>query len=417
VIRSRVVLVESNTSGTGALFVRTATDLGFEPVLLTADASRYDFAEHPPRVLTIDTSSVAEVVLACAGLVSDGGPVAGVLTSSEYYTQIAAAAARYLGLPANSPEAVRVTRNKGEQRRALADAGVPQPEFGEAASLSEAVARAERIGFPVVVKPVTGSGSSGVRLCTTGGEVEEHARRLLAVTANERGQRVPRRVLVERAVAGPEYSVEVFGGVAVGVTRKHLGPRPWFVEVGHDFPAPLAPGVRERVADQALAAARHLGLRVGPAHVEVRDSGAGPLVIEVNPRLAGGWIPRLVQWATGVDLVVATVRAAVGEKPDLRPTRADSAAVRFVLPAHDGVLAEITGVEDARRAPHVVETRLYRQPGAQLRRTDDFRDRIGHVLTHATTTPTAARAADHAVGLITPVLQDEEARHGPRYGH
>ncbi|WP_067461295.1 ATP-grasp domain-containing protein [Actinomadura macra] len=401
--RPALVLVESNTTGTGRLFPVAARELGLRPVLLSADPGRYGFGGEV-EVVRAATSSTAAVVTACRRL----APVAGVVSSSEYYIGTAAEAAAELGLPGNPAAAVRAARDKGEQRRTLAAGGVSVPRFTVASTPAAAVKAAIELGGPVVVKPVAGSGSAGVLLCADADEVAGHATTLLAMTGNERGLPMPGRILVERFVSGPEYSVEVFDGRAVGVVRKHLGPAPTFVETGHDFPAELEPRTRRRVVATALTAVWLLGLRLGPAHVEVRVERGEPVLIEVNPRLAGGWIPRLLREALGIDLVRETVRVFSGGQAILAPTACGAAAIRFVLVPGGGILADLSGLDAAREVDGILDVRAYREPGAELVRHGDFRDRLGHVLAAAPTLSRAADAAARSVRLIRPVLRAAE---------
>jgi len=394
-----LVLVESNTSGSGRVFPVAARALGLRPVMLAADARRYPFVGEL-EVVEVDTGSVPAVVAACRRL----APVAGVVSSSEYFIRTAALAAAALHLPGPDPEAVGSARDKGEQRRVLAAGGVRQPEFAVATTVEQALAAAEAIGCPVVVKPVAGSGSVGVRLSRDLEGVAAHAGKLLAAGLDERGRGVPHRILVEAFADGPEYSVEVFGGLALGVTGKHLGPLPCFVEVGHDFPAQVEDLVRTSVTEAAETAVRLLGLTFGPAHVELRVTAEGPTLIEVNPRLAGGWIPRLVETATGIDLICETIRVFTGRRVCLAPTRSRAAALRFVLAPGSGTLDGLPGLEEARRAEGIVEAIAYRDLGAEVAVHGDFRDRIGHVLAAAPTVAAAAATADHLVQAVHPVL-------------
>ncbi|MEO3814907.1 ATP-grasp domain-containing protein [Sphaerisporangium sp. B11E5] len=406
-----LALVESNTSGTGRLFVRRARDLGLRPVLLTEDPSRYRFGGDEPEILRAPTGDVAEVAAACRGLAGTAGPLAGVGTSSDYYVEVAAAVAARLGLPGGDAAAIEATRDKERQRNRLRDGGVPVPRFAAVSTADEAAAAVAGIGTPVVVKPVTGSGSRGVRLCVSAEEAVRYADKLLGVTADERGRPVPRRVLVERYVPGEEYSVEVFGELAVGVTRKHLGSPPTFVEVGHDHPADLAREDEEALCAAALAAVSRLGLSFGPAHAELRLGADGPVIIEVNPRLAGGWIPRLVHEATGVDLVMETVRAFAGRPPRRSPRPpavARASSIRFLLPDREGDLVAVHGTDRAAAVPGVVETEIYKEPGSVVRLEGDFRDRIGHVITRTGTASSAAAAAEEALARLAP-----EIRTGP----
>ncbi|MFJ7905262.1 ATP-grasp domain-containing protein [Streptomyces sp. NPDC096198] len=397
-----LVLVESNTTGTGRLFPEAARTLGLHPVLLAADPARYAWSGAVEAVRT-DTDSTEAVVDACRALAATRR-LAGITTSSDYFVGTAAAAAAALGLPGHAPDAVAAVRDKGAQRRVLAEAGVRVPRFTVTGSVHETLEAAGSLGYPVVVKPVTGSGSLGVRLCTDPDETARHAATVLAREHNERGVPVPRRLTVEEFVTGDEYSAEVQSGAVVGVTRKHLGELPLFVETGHDFPAPLAPEAREAVTAAAEAAVRALGLTLGPAHVELRLGPDGPVLIEVNPRLAGGWIPRLVQEATGVDLILETVKAYAGRPSAPGATPRGGAAIRFVTAPGDGVLSHVDGVAEARTAPGVIDVEIYREPGDRVALAGDFRDRIGHVLARGDSPAAAAAAAAEGLHRIRPAL-------------
>ncbi|MFF2014192.1 ATP-grasp domain-containing protein [Streptomyces sp. NPDC058195] len=404
-----LLLVESNTTGTGRLFARRAAELGVVPVLLCADPGRYPYAaEDGLRTVVTDTSDETALLDAVRAL-EDGAVVAGVLTSSEYYVPAAAALAYRLGLPGPSAAAVRACRDKAGQRRALAAAGIGAPGFAAVTEAADAVTAARSIGLPVVVKPVQGSGSLGVRHCTDLADVAEHAATLLSTTVNERGIAAPGRVLVEEYLTGPEFSVEVFGTEAVVTVAKHVGALPSFVETGHDVPAAL-PGEQEiALRETAVRAVRALGLGWGAAHVELRLTGPRTAaVIEVNPRLAGGMIPELVRRACGIDLVRAQVLAALGIAPELERSGYARASIRFLTAGQDGILAPAAQLAEAvgraRTVPGTVEAVLYRTPGEPVGPAEDFRGRIGHAIAVADRSVRAAEAADRAVGLLGEAL-------------
>lgn len=377
---ARFVFIESNTTGTGRLFARAAAQHGFEPLLFTRDASRYDYlSEDRIETLEIDTQNEEDLLQACRDLASGPG-LAGVASSSEYFIATAAAIATRLGLPAPHPAAVRTCRDKQQQRRCLQASGCAVAAFRAATSVKTAVAAAETIGFPVVIKPVSGSGSVGVKLCENVAEVATHAAALLLKRSNERGLAMPRRILVESVAEGEEFSVETFSRTVVGVTRKYLSEPPDFVEVGHDYPAAIPLSAEEQIGACALSALDALGLGWGPAHTELRLSQQGPVIIEVNPRLAGGYIPKLVFLASGIDLISETIKLAAGQKPKLEQRWNRHACIRFIVPPAPGVLVQTDGLAEARSVPGVVEAEIYRRPGSELAHQGDFRARIGHVI-------------------------------------
>ncbi|MFE3661201.1 ATP-grasp domain-containing protein [Streptomyces sp. NPDC059165] len=402
-----LLLVESNTTGTGRQFARYARDLGIEPVLVTADPARYPYVtEDLLQTVVTDTSSEA-AVLATARELAGQAPIAGVTSSSEYYVATAATTAHHLGLPGPDADAVRACRDKSRQRRLLAAAGVPVPHSVLARDVEGAVLTAADLGHPVVLKPLQGSGSLGVRLCADAAETADHAGELTSAVVNERGTPVPPGILVEQYVRGTEYSVEVFGDTAVVVVRKYLGPLPDFVELGHDLPAALTSVDETRLKDCAVQAVRALGLGWGAAHVELRMDGDQIRVIEVNPRLAGGMIPELANRALGIDLVGAQVLAALGRRPTLTAGPARGAAIRFLTAEAPGVLADgiatTAALSAARRVPGVVDAVLYREPGEQVVPAKDFRGRLGHVIAVTDHTP-AGLAADEGRQALASVI-------------
>ena len=396
--RPVLAMVESNTTGTGRTFAAAARARGLRPVLMSSRPERYPWvAEDDVDVVWADTTDAASVA-DVAGRNADGSRLAGLVTSSEYFMAVTARAATRLGLPGADPGAVERCRDKRRQRAVLAGSGVAVPAHFPAATPEEAISAAGAIGFPVVVKPADGTGSRGVRLCCEPAEVRHHTARLLARRRDERGQPTIPAVLVEEYVPAPEVSVETFGTTVIGVTAKHLGHLPSFVECGHDFPAD--PSGTDDPGALAVAALELLGLGFGPAHTEIRLGGREPVVIEVNPRLAGGRIPTLIRLATGIDLVGATVDAVIGEARPLPEPGPGHASVRFLVPPLAGRVRRTDGVAAAAAVPGVVDVAITTRPGERVGGTGSFLDRVGHVIAAAPTASAARSAAERALSLL-----------------
>lgn len=401
-----LAFVESNTTGTGREFCAAARARGLRPVLLTGDPGRYVYVEQDGiDTRRLDTGDLAAVVDHCAGLAQHGG-LAGIASSSEYFVATAARAACKLGLPAADGDAIARCRDKETQVLALAAAGVPVPASTAVSAVADAVRAAGGIGHPVVLKPVRGSGSVGVRLCRDREETRWWAAELLSRSTDERGNPVPARILVQAAVEGPEFSVETFDDAVVTVVAKHIGPRPYFVETGHEVPAPVPRATAASLGDTALRALAALGLGWGAAHTELRLSPDGPVVIEVNPRLAGGMIPVAVRAALGVDLIDAVIARAAGQRR--RPARPGQrhAAVRFLHNEREGRVTGVEGIAAARTAPGVVAVAVGTAPGRTVRVTHSFQDRLGCVVATGTDGEQAGHRAAAAARLISIELEE-----------
>jgi biotin carboxylase len=402
--------LESNTTGTGREFCAAARTRGMRPVLLTRDPGRYPYAaEDGIDIRVLDSGDPDAVLACCTRLAAGQAGLAGIASSSEYFVAAAARTAAALGLPAADGDAVARCRDKERQRALLADAGVPVPAFTAATTVPEAVRAADETGHPVVLKPVSGSGSVGVRLCRDRAETLAWAGELLGRGTDERGNPVAARILVEAAVTGPEFSVETFDDRVVAVVAKHTGAPPYFVETGHDVPAPLPRADADALGATALAALAALGLGWGAAHTELRLTATGPVVIEVNPRLAGGMIPVAVRAALGTDLVDTVIAKSAGRPAPVPAAGAGHAAVRFLPAGREGHVTGITGLPDAEAAPGVVAVAAGTAKGRTVRITHSFQDRLACVVATGADAAEAAQRAADAARLIRIELEEPAA--------
>lgn len=250
-----------------------------------------------------------------------------VLCFGEWHLGAAVAAAQLLGIPGPRLD-VEKARQKDAMRAAFAGAGMRSPLSVPVRDVIE-VAGLELPDLPLVVKPVDYSSSSGVTLVTRTDDLA--AAVAYALSKSFRGL-----ALIEEYVAGEEFSVE--GVVAdsvprvLGTTRKWTTPPPYFVEVGHSYPAELDPPAREILESEAIRAARAVGLEACAFHCEIKLEGTEAVCIEIAGRSGGDHIPQLMYEAQGVDLYGAEVAAITGAdiSEQCRPRRSGAAAVRYL---------------------------------------------------------------------------------------
>jgi biotin carboxylase len=410
--RGVVAVVETQLSNFGLTPLRAAFELGYRALFMGRDPERYHvlgtaeevFSTYVDEVVKADTNSVDAVVQALAG-VHGQGLLRGVLTVTDYQLPIVAEVARRFGLPGLSPDAARRCRDKLLMRQACAEADVPVPRFHHVSGEADALRAAADVGLPCVVKPMTESASIGVTLCRTPAEVSAAYHAISSVPHDFRGQ--PRRAgaLLEEYLLGVEVSVEsvlVDGQRDVlGVTDQTLGPHPYFVEIGDTFPSMLSARTRDACVDVALAALAAVGHDFGAAHVEVKVTGDGPRVVEVNGRMAGDEISALIREALGVYLQREVVRLHAGEPADLSRDRDRAAASRYLVATSAGTLHAIDGADLARRALGVVEVEFEVRPGDPVVPPANNLDLLGHVIAVADTPGEAARLGDAALCQLT----------------
>jgi biotin carboxylase len=337
--------------------------------------------------------------VAVARRVAARQPVRGVLTYDERALPAAAAVAEALGLPGNSPEAVARCRDKLLTRQALfaTDDAVRSVPVG---TIDEARDAAADLGYPVVLKPRGLAGSFGVVRVDTQAELNE---RFEAVRRTTFPGLDGYGTLVEEYLEGAEISAEcaVDGEriEVVAVARKEVGLVPFFEEQGHVVCADDPLRVDAELRERAVAVHRRLGLTTGVTHAEFRLTSRGIRLVEVNARLAGDLIPRLVQLATGADLSGTAAALACGQPPPPAGTGVGCAAVRFLYPPHAVRVERLHEVSVD--APWLERVRWEVDPGTDLGLPPDaFMSRLGHAIVVGATPQECRARLDEVEGAM-----------------
>jgi biotin carboxylase len=307
-----------------------------------------------------------------------------------------------LGLSGVTPAVARRATNKYEMIKAFAAAGVPCPRFSLASSPARAVEAAEKIGWPVVTKPLVGSASRGVVLAGTPGELE-------AAFAAAREVAGKRQVLIEEYARGKHICAEAF--TWKGRTRilcvidRAVSRPPNFVELRHTFPSSLGKKRLAEAVEAAIAGISALGIEDGPSHIDMIVTERGPVISEIGARLDGDYkSSHLMPVVFGYNIIADTIRAAMGETPLLFERNIEmepgcALCISYFTP-RPGVVKSVAGVREAKRAPGVKHFELHLKPGAQIARFRRSQDRVGVVIVSGKTAKEASASAKATEGRI-----------------
>jgi 3-methylcrotonyl-CoA carboxylase alpha subunit len=218
------------------------------------------------------------------------------------------------------PEAIRAMGDKSEAKRRMAAAGVPVlPGYlGESQDAATLAREAERIGYPLLVKAVSGGGGRGIRLVERAEDLDtalESARRE-AQSAFKDG-----RLMLERYLPEPHHiEFQVLADSHGSVL--HLFERECSIQRRHqkiveETPSPaLTQELRLAMADAAVSGARAIGY-VGAGTMEfLVDGGGGFYFLEMNTRLQVEH--PVTEMTLGVDLVRLQIEVAEGRPLSLR---------------------------------------------------------------------------------------------------
>lgn len=322
-----------------------------------------------PYIVGNSVVSTTDLEIVCEAVteIASRERIQGVLSWHETTVHQTAAIAERFGLPTTPTEAVGRCRDKYRSRCALALMGVPQPEFDLAGTIEDALASAERIGYPVVVKPRAAAGSYGVSLVRSPKEMTDHFEFACGTTFPHMPD-YDKSVLVEEFLDGPEVSVDsaVFSGDVhpLFVGHKRTGYLPYFEELGHI----VSHGHRLLADHDFLDLLRRthaaLGFTTGWTHTEVKLSPSGAAkIIEVNARLGGDMIPYLGMAASGINPGLVAAAVACGGAPEIKAERELVAGVRFFYVEHDNTVIDSAEFDAAGLSDQIDSAVVLAAPG------------------------------------------------------
>lgn len=239
------------------------------------------------------------------------GPVLGVITQLGGQTPLGLAAglkAAGVTILGTSPDAINLAEERGAFGDALKSKNLTAPEFGMASSESEAIAIAQRIGYPVLVRPSFVLGGRGMEIVYDDQSLSGFITRATDITPDH-------PVLVDRFLdSAIELDVDaLYDGeeLFLGGIMEHIEEAG--IHSGDSacvLPAmTISDESRAEVRRATLAIAEGVGVR-GLINIQFAMAGNILYVLEANPR-ASRTVP-FVSKATGVPLAKAAARISVG---------------------------------------------------------------------------------------------------------
>lgn len=314
----RIVLIESHDT-----WAKTLLDEGIIAKFIPVNMSQTSEGVYNDALAAIDALRDDPTI----------GPADGVCTFVELSVPTTARLAEALGLPGPLPESVDLARDKYKTRACLAAAGLPTPPNCIIHGPGDLMGAAQQVGFPAVLKPVSGAASLGVKkvidmddLRATYEELDKELRTLVVTSGalvKDEGKGgssaisvIGATFLLERYLDGQEVDVDVVmsEGEWVYAAVSDNGPtlEPYFNETWAVSPSLLPRDQQVALKELAVGSVKALGFLDGIFHVECKYTSMGPQLIEVNARMGGGpvYATNLRVW--NVCLVEETIFAAVG---------------------------------------------------------------------------------------------------------
>ncbi|RMG29493.1 MAG: acetyl-CoA carboxylase biotin carboxylase subunit [Gammaproteobacteria bacterium] len=338
-------LLIANRGEIAVRIVRACQEMGIRSVAVYTDADRHALhVKKADEAYHIGPDSVAGylnihriVNIARAAGCDAVHPGYGFLSeNAEFARTCARRGLRFVGPDA---EVIRRMGDKIEARRVMQAAGVPvvPGSDGNVESLDEALAVAEEIGYPVMLKATAGGGGRGIRRCETTDQLRRNYERVISESRKAFGRA---EIFLEKCIERPRHiEVQILADHHGKVV--HLFERDCSIQRRHQKLVEVAPSPqlteaqREEVCRHAVRAAQAVGYRNAGTVEFLLDTDGRFHFMEMNTRLQ---VEHPVTEAiTGIDIVRAQLHIAAGEPLhcDQETIRRRGYAIEFRINAED----------------------------------------------------------------------------------
>ncbi|MFD6972557.1 ATP-grasp domain-containing protein [Streptomyces sp. NPDC059949] len=363
----RSLVLEFREQGCSVVRVQSTTEVPF--VYRSAPFVPDDFVAD--IVHDGDLAATVEAVAAFAPLA--------VISGGEVGVELADLLAERLGLPGNGTALSAARRDKHLMVETVRAAGLRAARQLRATDADELAAWHRELGGRVVVKPPRSAGSQGVSFCDT--PEESVAAFLSLADADDVFSQPNNGAVAQEYLPGTEYMVNTVSRDGrhhvCDVWRTSRVSANGVVDLC-DALSLIDSGSRvvEPLTEYAFQVLDALGIRHGPAHLEIRMTPTGPCLVEVGARIAGGGIPAGAGLGIGESQLEWTVDAYL--RPERFHARAAipydvrrySAIAGMVSPV-EGVLGAYRGIEEIEELEsfHALATPV--KPGQEIHPTVD----------------------------------------------
>jgi biotin carboxylase len=395
-----IVFIETNKSGSSREAIKAAERLGYFTVLFTKRQKfihqRTEFPEVHQMIL-VELSNYDELKKNLIKLQKQGKRIKGIMSFVHSYVHVAAALSEEFCSPVVSIDPILKMENKVLTRELL-KGHLNSPHYElytpDDFSLENFIDQAKNY-LPLIVKSPTSAGSKDVLVAHNVNQLKLAMQELLK--KNE-------QILLEEYLKGPQYLIEVLvhnGKVhIVAIIEQQITFFQRFIVTGYC----LLPDINQRFYNSILESVSSIlkafQMKNGACHLEMRLVNGVWKLIEINPRISGGAMNRIIEVGYGINLVEETIQLMLGNEPCLTKKHSKYVYAHYLTVDSRGKLIKVTGKDLISQYPGVEEVYIKPRQGQILGPPLSMGDRCGYILASSDFKIEAKRIAMSAASKI-----------------
>ncbi len=333
--------------------------------------------------------------------------VDGVLTAATDFAVLSMShVANQMNLPGVNEETAKLIKNKAAVRKCLYEAKADDTGYSyEISSEYDIACVRELVAYPIMMKPVDGSGSRGASKVEKPEDFDKACR--FAMSGS-----ISYRAVAEPFVVGKEYGVESFvdnGEIHVlAVMQKDMTQPPYYAELGHAIPSGLPVDVENRIKECVRKALVAMGVNHGSVNMDILVSDDYSVhIVDVGARMGGNLIgSHIIPIGTGIDYMGNMIKAAVGDKTNWNPISNPQPVATKLLALAPGVVKSLPDF-DAIEKEYGVKIEHHLRVGDTITPYRTNLDGCGYVVATGETVEEAIEKADKAKNRIDKEINRE----------
>ena len=303
----------------------------------------------------IDIFDIAQHINYANELIEKGLKIVGVLAAGIDAPETMARVAEHLHLPTVSSDIAHLVNNKDLFRQKMQSIELPVPKYSvvDEGNIDELDSIIKDIGYPLIVKNTSSSGSRGTKIFYSPDFTGVHLMIKEAIKVSRSS-----KALIESLWEGSEHTVETIFDIEGNfhpcfITDRLFDKSNGFaLETGLIHPSRLTTKEQEEMFLLAEKVSNKIGIKIGAAKFDIIQTNNGPRIIEMTVRLSGGFdCQYLVPAATGKNILKAAILTACGKSfsKDLLEDNKNKVALSESLWPKPGKIIGIEGLDEAKK--------------------------------------------------------------------
>lgn len=378
-----------------SFIIRKAKEMGYYTLAVDADpaAPGFAFADKYGVVNIVDEK-------ACLTFAREN-QVDGVLTAATEYGVLSAAyIAQEMNLPGLNYESARIVKNKYLTKKCFIENHIDDTDeqVFELDADTDVAELADKLQYPVMVKPCDGSGSRAASRV-------DHYDELSAACTIAANNSMKRRAEIETFYSGQEYGAEciVINGeiIVLAIMKKKMTSPPYYAELGHAIPCGLQAETERKARECVTKAIKALDINSGAVNIDMLITDEGEIhIVDIGARMGGNMIgPCVVPYGTGIDYMAAIIQTALGDPVNLQ-VREHCAVATRLLAFRNGTVKRLPDFE-ALQKEYNVEIYHHLKVGDNVNEYHTNLDGCGYIVARADSLESAEAAAEKVLNQIT----------------